>query len=344
MMDAMPHDERSARRSAFRARCGLDRWNETLLAGDASFRKYWRLTDGTRSLVVMDAPPPHEDVRPFVRIGRHLAGFGLSTPAILEVEADDGFLLLEDLGDDTYARVLSRRLAPASGGDEASLYALAADVLATLHQAGDAALMTDLPRYLGQRMVKMATRLASWYLPMALGRPVREDERQAYRDAWSAVLPALESEPRTLVLRDYHIDNLMWLPDRPGVKACGLLDFQDAEIGCTAYDLVSLVEDARRDIDEKLRAATIQHYRQRMSGAVRGDFDAALAICAAQRHSRVIGTFARLKLRDGKGHYLRHLPRLWRLYDRALAHPALSPVREWVAFHLPPARRVYPEA
>ena len=132
--------------------------------------------------------------------------------------------------------------------------------------------------------------------------------------------------------------------DPPAGGTMVTLDFQDAEIGCTAYDRVSLVEDARRDITDELRTVTVEHYRSRMAGVISGDFEAAMAICAAQRHSRVIGTFARLKLRDGKGHYLRHLPRLWRLYDRALAHPALAPVRAWIAFHLPPARRAFPEA
>ena len=313
-----------------------------MLAGDASFRKYWRWSDGARCLVVMDAPPPQEDVRPFVRIARHLAGLGLSTPEVLQEDADNGFLLLEDFGDDTYARILARHLPADSGGDEAGLYALSADVLSHLHRSGARALLNDLPNYLGERMAELATVLVDWYLPLARGRDAAPAEREAYLAAWRGVLQHLEALPRTLVLRDYHIDNLMWLPQRPGIRACGLLDIQDAEIGVAAYDIVSLVEDARRDIAPDLRAATLDHYRATTPIENRDAFDAALAICAAQRHSRVIGVFARLWQRDGKPLYLQHLPRLWTLLDRALLHPELQSVRHWIDDLLPPSRRVFP--
>ncbi len=338
MIAATAIDPRAEARRDFAAANGLAAWREVLLAGDASFRKYWRLSEGARTLVIMDAPPPQEDVRPWVRVAEHLAGLGLSVPQIHAIDAARGFLLIEDFGDETYARALARSLPRSSGGDEVGLYALAADALATLHAAGESALMPDLTHYLGPRMAELAAVLVDWYLPAAIGRAALPDERASYLAAWSSVLPTLESLPHTLVLRDFHIDNLMWLPQRGGVRACGLLDFQTAEIGSPAYDLASLVEDARRDVPDEVRTATLQHYRECRPEARNDAFDAALAICAAQRHSRIIGQFVRLKLRDGRPQYVRHLSRVWFMFERALVHPALLPVRQWIDAHLPTAR------
>lgn len=338
MIAATATDPRTGARRDFVAANGLAGWREELLAGDASFRKYWRLSNGGRSLVVMDAPPPQEDVRPWMRIDRHLAALGLTVPEIHAADEGNGFLLIEDFGDETYARVLARNLPRSSGGDETGLYALAAEALAVVHDSGPAALLPDLPRYLGPRMAELAAVLVDWYLPAAIGRAALPDERTSYLEAWSAVLPTLDLLPHTLVLRDFHIDNLMWLPQRGGVQACGLLDFQTAEIGSPAYDLASLVEDARRDVPDAVRAATLQSYAARRAVARDAAFGAALAICAAQRHSRIIGQFVRLKQRDGRPQYVRHLPRVWAMFERALSHPALLPVRQWIDAHLPEAR------
>ena len=143
----------------------------------------------------------------------------------------------------------------------------------------------------------------------------------------------------TLLLRDFHKDNLMWLPERPGVRACGLLDFQDAQRGHAAYDLVSLIEDARRDVAPAVHQAVLERYLVQAAVSDRAAFDTAFHLLAAQRHARVIGLFVRLLERDGKPDYLPHLPRVWRLFDRALRHDALTPLRGWVERNLPPSRR-----
>lgn len=335
-------EARDAARRAFVASQGLGSAEIALLAGDASFRKYFRLRGGRRSLVLMDAPPPHEDVRPFVRIAEHLRALGLSAPEIFAQDARQGFLLLEDFGDETYARVLARGLPAHTGGDEAGLYQLAVDALAALHAHGARALPPGLAAYDGAYFVEVAAFLVDWYLAAARGRPATADEKASYVAAWRETLPALAGAARTLVLRDYHVDNLVWLPDRPGARACGLLDFQDAMAGAASYDLMSLVEDARRDVPDALRTECLGRYAAAARIADRAAFDAACAVTAAQRHSRVIGQFVRLDVRDGKPQYLRHLPRLWRLFDRALEHPALIRVRRWVDVHLPPDRRGLP--
>ncbi|MCW5732734.1 MAG: phosphotransferase [Enhydrobacter sp.] len=324
--------DRSALRAAFIDRAGWSDADERPLAVDASFRKYFRLTRSGGTAVVMDAPPPQEDIRPFVRIGRHLLAMKLSAPEIFAEDPANGFLLLEDLGDDTFARVL------AAGGDEAELYGRATDVLVAAHAAPDHGLLPELSRYEGEALIDAAMLLAEWYLPEATGRAATMEEIEEYRAAWRSALAALPPSASTLMLRDYHKDNLMWLPKRPGVRACGLLDFQDAQRGHPAYDLVSLIEDARRDVAPAVQAACTQRYLA-TTGLDAKDFRTGFALMAAQRHARIIGLFVRLLRRDGKPEYLQHLPRVWRLFERSLEHPALEPLRLWVDRHLPPPLR-----
>ena len=324
--------ERDRLRADFIRHAGWADAGERLLAGDASFRKYFRLSRPRASAVVMDAPPPQEDVRPFVRIGRHLIDLGLSAPTIDAIDEANGFLLLEDLGDDTFARVL------AAGGDEGELYRRATDVLVVLHHAGPAALLPGLGAYAGEALIDAAMLLPEWYLPAATGQPTPDAELAAYRSAWQACLANLPAMPDTLLLRDYHKDNLLWLPARPGVQACGLLDFQDAQQGHPSYDLVSLIEDARRDVAPSVHAACLAHYVGE-AGLAEGDFFTGFAVMAAQRHARIIGLFVRLLKRDGKPEYLQHLPRVWRMFERSLQHEALQPLRAWVDRLLPPDLR-----
>ncbi len=329
----MSKSDRDQLRAAFVRAAGWGNAGERLLAGDASFRKYYRLSRPRQSAVVMDAPPPQEDVRPFVRIARHLIGLGLSAPEILAEDMEHGFLLLEDLGDDTFARVM------AAGGDEAELYARATDVLLELYRAGEKSLLPGLGAYAGDALIEAAMLLPEWYLPEATGKPTPPEETARYVAAWKECLAALPATNDTLLLRDYHKDNLLWLPMRPGVKACGLLDFQDAQRGHPSYDLVSLIEDARRDVTPAVQKACLERYLSEAGIADTAGFRTGFALMAAQRHARIIGLFVRLLRRDGKPDYLPHLPRVWRMFERALQHEALGPLRRWVDRLLPPPLR-----
>ena len=246
--------DRAALRRAFVVRAGWADADERLLAGDASFRKYFRLTRPTGTAVVMDAPAPQEDVRPFVRIGKHLLAMKLSAPEMRAIDEQNGFLLLEDLGDDTFARVL------ANGGDEAALYMRATDVLAAVHAAPDHGLLPGLGGYEGEALIEAAILLPEWYLAEATGRATPAEVMESYRATWRTCLVNLPGGPGALLLRDFHKDNLMWLPQRAGVRACGLLDFQDAQRGHPSYDLVSLIEDARRDVSPAVHAACLARY------------------------------------------------------------------------------------
>jgi aminoglycoside/choline kinase family phosphotransferase len=324
--------------AAFLDRAGWGRAARGLLAGDASFRKYHRIDLDGRRAVLMDAPPPMENVRPFLAIARHLLRLGLSAPKIFAEDVEQGFLLLEDLGDDTYARKL------AGGADEAALYALAVDLLIDLHRRFDVAQAADVPRFDKARALREVNLLLDWYWPAVMGGPAGDALRASYAAAWEAAWPALWSAPDTIALFDFHIDNLMIVAGRSGVAACGLLDFQDAVIAPVAFDLVSLLEDVRRDVPPALVEAMRQRYAAAFQHLDRAAFDRSYAAIGAQRNTRIVGVFTRLLKRDGKPRYLQFMPRVWKLLEGDLAHPAMAPVRAWFDTHIPKAQRIAPKA
>ncbi len=317
--------------------CG---WGEAVrkpLAADASFRKYERLSLNGNPAVLMDAPPPQEDVRPFVCIADHLLGLGYSAPEIFARDEEVGLLLLEDLGNDTYTRLLQ------NGADEGALYALAVDLLIDLHKkSDDIAMPKGLPPYGNGRLLDEVFLLPQWYMPAIFGDIPSEEARRDYGNAWLELFPKVHALSKTLVLRDFHVDNLMRLADRDGLQACGLLDFQDAVAGCAAYDLMSLLEDARRDLAPALIKTMLDRYHAAFPEQNREAFDTAYAILGAGRHAKVIGIFTRLWVRDGKDQYLEHIPRVWRLFENSLDHPALAAVKAWVEKHIPVNSRKIP--
>ncbi|EAQ02994.1 hypothetical protein OB2597_12658 [Pseudooceanicola batsensis HTCC2597] len=294
------------------------------LAGDASNRRYDRLFLGGDSAVLMDAPPDRdEDVRPFVAVARYLQGIGLTPPRILAEDAGNGFLLIEDLGDDIFARVVER-----DPSCEEAIYAAAVDVLIALHRAAP---MPGLARFDAGEMAPLAALVYDWYLGESTGPDV--PARAAFIEAFSPVLSD-HAECSVTVLRDYHAENLLWLPERAGVARVGLLDFQDAMLGDPAYDLVSLLMDARRDVPEDLASAMIARYVA-AQGLDRDAFETRYHVVGAQRNLRILGVFARLSRRDGKKHYVDLIPRVWAHMMRSLAHPALAPVAARVRADLP---------
>jgi aminoglycoside/choline kinase family phosphotransferase len=297
------------------------------LAGDASFRRYFRVVNGDRQAVLMDAPPPHEDPRPFIAVAEWLLGAGLSAPSILARDLDRGLLLIDDFGD---ARL--REALDAVPDRETELYALATDLLIHLHRQPP---MPGLrPHGLDQWLEELRL-FTDWYCP-TLGLDV---DRDGWEAAWRVVLAPVAGDglgPVT-VLRDYHAENIMLVDGREGVRRFGLLDFQDAVAGHPAYDLASVLEDARRDVTPAVERAMIDRYR----GATgRGDaFEQAYWALAAQRNTRIIGVFTRLWKRDGKERYTLLQPRMWGLLERNLAQPALAPVTAWFAANVPAAKR-----
>jgi aminoglycoside/choline kinase family phosphotransferase/GTP:adenosylcobinamide-phosphate guanylyltransferase len=284
----------------------------------------------------MDAPPPQEDVRPYVAVAELLRNMGYSAPRILAADAEHGLLLLEDFGDDTYTRLLAR------GHNESELYALAVDLLIDLHRKFVVARHSGLPVFDDARALREVSLLLDWYWPATQDAPLTPEARESYLAAWRVVLPKRHAVPDTLVLFDYHVDNLMILPGRKGVAACGLLDFQDALIAPRTFDLVSLLKDVRRDVPPKLVAAMRERYFAGFPNLDRAAFDTSYAVIGAQRNTRILGTFTRLLLRDGKSSYLQFIPRTWKLVEDSLSHSALTPVRTWFDRHIPASARCVP--
>lgn len=318
----------------FLAAHGFDAAERIPLPADASFRRYERLAGGPVPALLMLCPPWREPIAPYLRIAAHLRGLGLSAPAVYFADETAGLALIEDLGEDTFTALLSR------GADETALYVLAAETLAALHRHPPP---DFLPAWDVQAMATAAAgTLLDWWWPAAFGAAPDGAVRAAFAAAVRETLAPFADDPPVLVHRDFHVDNLLRL-DRQGPAACGLLDFQDAAAGHPAYDVMSLVEDARRDIDPSVRRAALARYLDAARVADRARFLAAFAAHGALRHARVAALWTRLARRDNKPHYLRHAPRTWRLLERALAHPACAPLAAWFDDHIPRERRRAPE-
>jgi aminoglycoside/choline kinase family phosphotransferase len=283
------------------------------LAGDASFRRYFRIrAESGATAMLMDAPPPHEDPRPFLHVAKYLCGAGFRAPQILAEDLARGLVLIEDFGDDRM-----REHIDAHPEDEVAIYTHAVDTLVRLAKAP----VAQLAAYDAAAYLRETALLAEWYLPaMGIATDVAE-----YEAIWrEALAPLCENKwQQVTVLRDYHAENIMLLSD--GEQ--GLIDFQDALAGHPAYDLVSILQDARRDVSPELEASMLDHYRR--ESAVSADFDLHYALLGAQRNAKIIGIFTRLWKRDGKERYLSFLPRMWGLLERDLAHPGLVKVRDW---------------
>jgi N-acetylmuramate 1-kinase len=270
------------------------------IASDASKRNYLRVFVGNKKFIAMDAPPQFEDVRPFCHIDEFLIKNGFSAPQILAQDIKNGFLLLEDFGDDSYRQLLEKE-----PQKEEEIYYLAVDLLVELHKKE---VPRNLPIYDENLLQKELALFTDWYLPNFSTNTISTIKTAEFKEIWQELLTKL-SNPKILTLRDYHADNLMFLPQRLDVKKVGLLDFQDAVIGHEAYDLVSLLEDARRDVDLDLAHKMIKYYAQKSSCDEKQfllDYD----ILSLQRNLKIIGIFARLALRDNKENYLKLLPRV----------------------------------
>lgn len=314
---------------AFLADAGWGDAARAPLAGDASARRYERVRSGDRWAILMIVPPESGlGVTPFLAVDRWLRAAGLSAPAVLAADADAGLVLLEDLGDDLFARLCAER--PAR---EPELYAAAIDLLAAMQRLDPPAGDWSPPPYDLAFLLREARLALDWYLPAATGRAVPDTLAAEWDDAAaSAVSPF--ATPAVPVYRDYHAENLIWLPDRADLARVGLLDFQDMLVGHPAYDLVSLLEDARRDVAPELRTAMIRRYRE-CTGADAEALDHAARALSAQRNLKILGLFTRLARRDGKPRYLDYLPRVWGYLADDLDHPVLGPLAGLVRRHLP---------
>jgi len=321
---------RNAEIARFLATCGWGQARRTTLAGDASPRRYLRLRRTgapPQHAVLMDADPTlGQDVGPFLDIDRFLRHAGFAAPGIMAAERDAGLVLMEDLGDALFARVCAD--APQI---EPALYASAIDVLAALYSVAPPA---HLPDYTREDYLREARLAIDWYLPAATGRPTSDATAREYCALVSETVEALLPTRTCCVLRDYHAENLLWLPERSGISRVGLLDFQDALAGHPAYDVISLLEDARRDVEPALAEQMIRRFLS-TTNLDEQSFRHACATLGAQRNLKIIGIFTRLFLRDGKPAYLQLIPRVWGHLMTDLRHPVLAHLSAFVTQTLP---------
>lgn len=348
---------------AFLKEAGWENAERRPLAGDASSRRYERLSLDDRPAVLMDWPSgpdapviegraaysriAHlaEDVRPFVAVGEHLRSLGLAAPEIIAKDLAHGLLLLEDLGDHVYGALIENGEGP-SGEPLDELYRAGIETLLRLQSVaaprslpvGDGT-AHEVPRFDDSVFRAELDVLLDWYFPVVLGKDATPEMREEYHAIWTSLRPHVDAGVETLFLRDYHSPNMLWLGARSGAARVGLIDYQDALIGNRAYDVVSFLQDARRDVPVEREEAMLALYVSRAKGELAGfdeeEFRASYAVLGAERALRLIGLWPRLLKRDGKPQYMAHMPRTMDYLNRNLAHPALAPLRAWLDRHLP---------
>tara|TARA_R110002050_G_scaffold70425_2_gene151834 strand:- start:61761 stop:62786 length:1026 start_codon:yes stop_codon:yes gene_type:complete len=308
----------------------------TFLAGDASNRTYYRITSSRgHTAVLMDAHEPSEKIREFMQIGSLLYNMGYAVPEIIASDLDRRLILLEDLGDKTFTFCLENNQNPHE------LYEAATKVIIDLHQKfkhkNKVIPVYDLATYRRE-----CDTLLDWYYPAIMGKSISSDARNEWSEIWNNLLTQKISLPRTLVLRDFHVDNLIWLHKRSDLQRCGLLDFQDALLGSPAYDLVSLFEDARRDVSGSMTTDLLNLYFKNFPELAPEQFMKEYNILGAHRSAKIIGYFARLALRDNKKRYLDFIPRTWKWLEQDMQHPDLKDIKNWMDKHIPKEKRMVP--
>ncbi|MBI1262193.1 MAG: phosphotransferase [Rhizobiales bacterium] len=354
----------------FLAEAGWGDARRAPLAGDASTRCYERLAGPRGRAVLMDWPAgpdattpgdalPYsriahlaEDCRPFVAVGEYLRSLGLSAPELYASALDDGLLLLEDLGDDIYGPAI--QIGHGSHGESLDeMYRVAIEMIIRLQAeevpltlpVGDGTVHT-VPHFDESVFRAELDVPLDWYMPVVRQVELSTEERAAYHEMWTGLRPLFDEGPRTLFLRDFHSPNMLWLPERKGAARIGLIDYQDALIGSRAYDVVSFLQDARQDVPLARERAMLDFYVSRANTDLthfdEEAFRAAYAALGAERALRLIGLWPRLLKRDGKPHYMVHMPRSMEYLTRNLAHPALAPLRKWAEKNILPAGMTVP--
>ncbi|MFN7662798.1 MAG: aminoglycoside phosphotransferase family protein [Alphaproteobacteria bacterium] len=305
------------------------------LAGDCSERKYYRLgSEVTGFILLMDAPPPAEKLEDFIKIGSLLSDLGLSVPEVIAYDLDQGLALIEDFGDTSYSRSLTSRAASSE-----ELYTLATQVLIDIHKKFDPQKPGfSFPSYSLELYLKEINLCLEWYYPSAYSIPLPSEAVEKWDSIWIRLLkPQIKVD--TLVLRDFMVDNLMYLKKRDGIQRCGLLDFQDAVLASKAYDLVSLLEDARYDVPKNIQDKMINLYMDAFPGLNKEQFLESYYVLGVQRSTKILGIFTRMYKRYNKARYLAHLPRVWKWIEQDLNHPSLTELKEWFHVYMPITER-----
>ncbi len=336
----MTIQDRESAKIIFLDNANLGKIQRVKLKNDASYRQYERImTNDGKSIIFMDAPPEKEKIAPFIQVANFLHKNDFSAPKIILSDLQNGFMLLEDFGDDSYSKILNGKSEALSHLSENALYEKAIDNLINLHKIPtDSSIFNN---YDEVSLVKESNLFIEWYVSILNGEIISKETQEEFNHILKHLLSSVKVFSKVLVLRDYHADNLMWLDDRHNHRKTGLLDFQDAVLGSPAYDLVSLLEDARRDVSPALAEAMINRYLQAFPNYSRKEFNAAYSILGIQRNLKIVGIFTRQASKNKNPAYLSMLPRVWRHINNDLKHPLLLPLKSWLTKVVPTQMKSY---
>ena len=316
---------------------GINDFKLKPIKSDASFRKYFRvyIKNQKKKLLLVNSPKKTENNLGYLKTTSILEKMDLSVPKIINFDISKDFFLIEDFGINTYTNSLK------NGESEFKLYNLATDILLHINKHSKS-LEKELPKYTNKKLIDEVLLFLKWYWPAIYKKPPKKRIINEFIKIWENLLNKNLKTKKVLVHRDFHIDNLFFLKNRQNLKACGLIDFQDAVIGPSSYDLVSLLEDSRRDVDKNIIAKMYRKFINKLSKKEKKNFTKEYEILAVNRHLKVIGIFSRLYMRDKKKSYLKHIPRLWRLIEQNLSFNSLSELNKWINNFFPKKFRIKP--
>jgi aminoglycoside/choline kinase family phosphotransferase len=310
---------------------GLEDCRKIRITGDASHRRYQRIFQGENRYILMDCPPDKEALSPYIMVANILRERGFSAPEIIKSDVETGLALLEDFDNTLFSKFFHDAAIENAALVQRQLYQEAVNILIALAQQGLQAPfnLDELPHYDETLLEREVGLFAEWFLPEIFQGAQLKQAQHSWKLLWQFMIGSTDLTPQVLVHRDFHVDNLCWLSEREGLKKVGLLDFQDAVCGRTAYDLVSLLEDARRDVPATLQAQMKNNFIKALN-LNEADFNREYAFYGAQRNAKILGIFVRLYRRDGKPRYLAMIERVWQYFLSDISHPALHDVQEWI--------------
>ena len=317
---------------------GINDFKLKSIKSDASFRKYFRvyIKNYEKKLLLVNSPKKTENNLGYLKATSILEKMNLSVPKIINFDISKGVFLVEDFGINTYKKSLK------NGESEFKLYNLATDILLYINKHS-INLEKKLPKYTNKKLIDEVLLFLKWYWPIIYKKPAKKKNINEFIKIWENLLNKNLKTKKVLVHRDFHIDNLFFLKDRKNLKACGLIDFQDAVIGPSSYDLMSLLEDARRDVNKNIIDKMYKKFIKKLSKKEEKHFVKEYKILAINRHLKVIGIFSRLYMRDKKKSYLKHIPRLWRLIEENLSFNSLNELNKWINKFFPKKFRIKPK-
>ena len=292
------------------------------IIGDAGLRDYFRVKTKNSSYIIMDCPPSYTSIEPFIQIANFLNENNFSAPKIIKSDIENGFLILQDFGNLSVKNYLLKH----DKEEKKTIYHSSIDLLIQLQNTP---ITKNLKLFDNNLMHKELSVFADYYLPYNRGKPTSEDELKEFNEIWHNLLSSQEPTDSGIILRDYHVENMMYLKNKQGIKKLGLLDFQDASIGSPIYDLVSILEDARIDVDRDFALSCVKYYAQKKQVSLQHTL-LNYHIVGAQRNLRILGIFARKYLRDKDNTYLQYIPRVLKYIEYDLSHPILNPLKNWI--------------